>query len=91
MNLRASARSPEGPLFRAPDASWCARTMVASMRKLSPSRSRDSAAKSEAMTPDVDHRDHRVYTDCQGPYAGGRSRHGAPVRSTQTIASTIRR
>jgi hypothetical protein len=65
--------------------------MVASMRKLSPSRSRASAAKSEAMTPDADHRDHRVYTDCQGPYAGGRSRHGAPVRSTHTIASTIRR
>jgi hypothetical protein len=79
------------PFFRAPDASWCARTMVASISKLSPSRSRESVAKTEAMTPNADQRDHRVYTDCQGPYAGGRSRHGAPVRSTHTIASTIRR
>jgi hypothetical protein len=32
-----------------------------------------------------------VYTDFQGPYASGRSRHGAPVRKIQIIASTISR
>jgi hypothetical protein len=59
--------------------------------KLSPSRSRDNASNSVAITPEADQRDHRVYTDCHGPYARGRSRHGAPVRSIQIIASTIGR
>jgi len=43
---------------------------------------------SAASTPFCDHRENRVYTDCHGPYALGRSRHGAPVRRIQIIPST---
>jgi len=56
----ASARCPGAPSFRAPDASWWARTMVASMRAFSPSRSRDSASIIDAITPAADQRDQRV-------------------------------
>lgn len=65
--------------------------MVASIKTPSPSRSRDSASNRSASTPFCDQRENRVYTDCHGPYPGGRSRHGAPVRITQIIASTIGR
>lgn len=43
---------------------------------------------SAASTPFCDHRENLVYTDCHGPYALGRSRHGAPVRRIQIIPST---
>ena len=65
--------------------------MVASIKYPSSSRSRASASNSLPSTPACDQRENRVYTDCHGPYALGKSRQGAPVRSTQSIASTIAR
>jgi hypothetical protein len=41
-----------------------------------------------AMVAEV-HRENRVYTVCHEPYSGGKSRHGAPVRRIQSIASRM--
>jgi len=63
LGRRPAARAPNllrAPLFRAPDASWCARTMVASMRKPSSSCSWASSSSRRCRTPDFDQREKRV-------------------------------
>src|SRR5580704_2333675 len=96
MNLgaQAAARPPDGlilgPPF-APAACWCARMMVASIMMCSKSGSAAKALKRLPQTPFCDHRLKRTNTLFQCPNAGGRSRHGAPVRNIQSTASTNRR
>jgi hypothetical protein len=63
--------------------------MVASIMYVSASCSRASSSKRCFHVPRFCQRAKRVYTDCQGPKRSGKSRHGAPVRTIQSIALTI--
>ena len=80
------------PLFK-PAAQWCARTMVLSIIcKVSagpPLSARASSITSQ--TPLAVQRRNCRCTEFHLPSSDGRSRHGAPVRAIQKIASSTRR
>ena len=83
---RAAQSIASDPPFP-PDASWCARTTVPSMREPTSSSMR-SALKTFSQTPRLAHRAKRLYVVCQGPYRSGMSRQGAPVLSRHITALT---
>lgn len=74
--------------FYAPAACWWARTIVLSRKTSSKSASSDKRAKRVCHSPLSDQREKRLNTVFHGPNAGGRSRHGAPVRAINSTAST---
>ena len=74
--------------FRAPAECWWARTMVESINSCSRSASPESSLAMRSQTPASRHREKRTYVLCQLPSSAGRSRHGIPVRMTQSTAST---
>jgi hypothetical protein len=82
-----------GVAFFAPAACWWARTVVPSTKctvQSMPSSAWLMAwtwARIPSQTPALRHRWNRLYTVGQGPYRSGRSRHGAPVRSTHRMPS----
>ena len=63
-------------------------TMVASTMAYSMSGSSDAASNSRRQTSAFTQSRKRVYTLFQWPRAGGRSRHGLPVRTIHSTAST---
>src|SRR4051812_26896774 len=65
--------------------------MVASTRAYSRSGSPETASNNRCQTPAFTQSRKRVKTLFQFPNAGGRSRHGLPVRTTHKTASTNRR
>lgn len=75
----------------APAACWWARTTVESMNSSSRSASPRSASATRAQTPPASQRAKRIYTECQFPNSGGRSRQGLPTRAVYKTASTKRR
>jgi hypothetical protein len=80
------------PLFRAPAACWCARATVESTETsqvISPAASARacSAVTMPRQVPSRCQRRNSPYTDSQGPYKGGTSGHGAPVRTRHQIPS----
>ena len=94
LGTQAAARAPDRLILSSPFAPaecWCARTMVASSMICSKFGSAAKALKTRSQTPLRDHRLKRWNTLFQCPNDGWRSRHGAPVRNTQSTASTNRR
>jgi hypothetical protein len=95
LRAQAAARTPDrlifGPPFWAPAACWCARTMVESMIRYSRSGFSPSSVKSRFQTPFFAHRRKRLNTLFQLPNSSGRSRHGAPARTSHSTASTNKR
>ena len=94
LSTQSAARAPERlrpRFFWAPAACWCARTAVLSMSNASKSASVLIAAIMRSQTPFLPQREKRVYVACQLPNAGGRSRHGEPVRAIHNTASINRR
>ena len=83
-----------GAAFFAPAACWWARTVVPSTKWTSQSTVPWSSAvawtwaRMPSQMPALRQRWNRLYTVGQGPYRSGRSRHGAPVRSTHRIPLT---
>ena len=80
------------PLFRAPAACWCARATVESTETSQVISPAASARACNAVTilrqvPSRCQRRNNWYTDCQGPYRSGTSRHGTPVRTRHRIPS----
>jgi len=76
----------------APVAQWCARMMVLSIicsRSALPPPSAN-ACSSRSHRPEAVQRRNWRCTEFQLPSSGGRSRHGAPVRAIQRMASRIR-
>lgn len=91
---QAAAAAPQGlrPVFlRAPDACWCARTVVESSSNVCKVSSCCTAAKTLAHTPLRAQRWNRVYVVCQLPHATGSARHRQPLRASHSTASTKRR
>jgi len=88
---RTSNRLIFGPPFWAPAACWCARTMVESMIRYSRSGFSPSSVKSRFQTPFFAHRRKRLNTLFHLPNSSGKSRHGAPARTSHNTASTNRR
>jgi hypothetical protein len=87
---RAADRLRLNPPFP-PAACWCARMIVASMMRCSRSGSSLSAARMCDQTPRLAQRENRRNIEFQWPNVSGRSRHGAPVRASQSTASTNNR
>jgi len=86
-----AAAAPEGlrPVFlRAPEACWCARTVVESISSVCKAASSCTAWKTRCHTPEAAQRWKRVYVVCQLPRSGGKARHRAPLRASQSTAST---
>jgi hypothetical protein len=92
---QAAARTPDRLIFAspflAPAACWCARTMVESMIRYSKSGSSTRASKMRCQTPFLAQRRKRWNTLFQWPNSAGRSRHGAPARTSHSTASTNKR
>lgn len=86
-----------GTAFFAPAACWWARITVPSTKwtsqSNSPSRSLAActSAKIRSQTPALRQRWNRLYTVGHLPYRSGRSRQGAPVRSTHRMPLTTSR
>ena len=74
-----------------PEATWCARTTVASTMEPALSTSSWSALNTRAQVPRFAQLLNRLKTDFHGPKRSGRSRHGMPVRARYSTASTNRR
>jgi len=87
---RAAERLNVGPPFP-PAACWCARTIVASMMRCSRSGSSLKASRMRDHTPRLAQREKRRNTEFHGPNVSGKSRHGAPVRASQSTDSTNKR
>ncbi len=91
VNLGAQS-APRAPdrlrafFLAAPEECWCARTMVLSRNTSSKSASLANSANTLCHTPLFDQRANRMYTLFQSPNSSGRSRHGLPVRATQSTA-----
>lgn len=97
MELRAQSSATStnsfilGSAFFAPAACWWARTVVPSTKCTSQSMAPSSSAAAwtwdsiPSQTPAFRHRWYRLYAVGHGPYRSGKSRHGAPVRSTHRI------
>lgn len=87
----ASQRLGFGCTFFAPAAGWWARTTLPSRKWISqsnspcPSRSACTPARRSSHTPAFRQRWKRLYIVVHFPYRSGKSRHGAPVRSTHSI------
>ena len=62
---------------------------VESKLRFSISASADNAWNMASSVPSSRHLANRAYTDCQGPYASGNSRHCAPLRAIQSIPLSI--
>lgn len=76
-----------------PAAQWCARMLVLSIIRRR-SASPPPSAKASSITshnPDAVQRRNWRNTEFQLPSSAGRSRHGAPVRAIQKMASSTRR
>jgi hypothetical protein len=78
--------------FLAPAACWCARAVPESTdtsQVTCPASSARawSARTMTAQVPSSCQRRNSPYTDCQGPYSSGTSRHGDPVRVRHRIPS----
>ena len=58
---------------------------VESKLRFSISASADNARNMASNAPSSHYLANRAYTDCQGPYASGNSRHCAPLRTIQSI------
>ena len=71
----------------APEECCWARTMVLSRNTSSKSASLASSANTFCQIPLFDHRAKRTYTLFQCPNSLGKSRHGLPVRATNSTAS----
>jgi hypothetical protein len=95
LRAQAAARTPDCLIFAspflAPAACWCARTMVESMIRYSRSGFSPSSSKSRFQTPFFAHRRKRLNTLFHLPNSSGKSRHGAPARTSHNTASTNRR
>ncbi len=95
LGAQTAPRTPDrlifGSPFWAPAACWCARTMVESMIRYSRSGCSPSSVKSRCQTPFFAHRRKRLNTLFQLPKSSGKSRHGAPARTSHNTASTNRR
>ena len=95
LRAQTAARTPDrlifGSPFLAPAACWCARTMVESMIRYSRSGFSPSSVKSRFQTPFFAHRRKRMNTLFHLPNSSGRSRHGAPARTSHNTASTNKR
>jgi hypothetical protein len=90
LGRQAAARSADGLILRPPFAPvpcWWTRTIVPSMMAYSKSGSPDKLLKILSNTPFIAHLRKRLKTEFQCPNAACRSRHGDPVRATQSIAS----
>src|SRR5262245_45712841 len=92
MNLRAQAPARASQCLRtlffwAPAACWCARTVVLSISSACRSGSSRTLSMSRCQTPFLPQREKRVYTVCQLPNSGCRSRHGLPVRAIHSTAT----
>ena len=61
------------------------------MLRFSISASADNAQNMASNVPSSRHLANRAYTDCQGPYVSGSSRHCAPLRAIQSIPFSILR
>jgi hypothetical protein len=91
---QAAARAPDRLILNPPfppAACWCARMIVASMIRCSRSGSSIRISKRRDHTPFWAQRRKRRKTEFQLPNSAGKSRQGAPVRHTQSTASTNRR
>ena len=91
---RAAVRLADGLIVKSPLAPVPCRwtfTMVPSIIAYSKSGSPDRARKMRSKTPFLAQRRKRFDTDPHLPNCGGRSRHGAPARTSQSTASTNRR
>ena len=64
---------------------------VESRLRFSISASAVNARNMVSNVPSSRHLANRAYTDCQGPYASGYSRHCAPLRAIQSIPLSILR
>ena len=62
---------------------------VESRLRFSISASAVNARNMVSNVPSSRHLANRAYTDCQGPYASGNSRHCAPLRTIQSIPLSI--
>ena len=62
---------------------------VESKLRFSISASADNARNIASNVPSSRHLANRAYTDCQGPYASGSSRHCAPLWAIQSIPLSI--
>ena len=62
---------------------------IESKLRFSISVSADNARNTASNVPSSRHLANRAYTDCQGPYASGSSRHWAPLRAIQSIPLSI--
>ena len=95
LGAQAAARTPDrlifAPPFWAPAACWCARTMVESRIRYSRSGSMPNAVKRRCQTPFFPHRRKRLKTLFHLPNSSGRSRQGAPARTSHNTASTNKR
>src|ERR1019366_588135 len=90
LGTQPATRAPEGLrafFFWAPAACWWARTTVLSMNSASKSTSWPTSLITRCHTPFLPQREKRVNVACQLPNAGGRSRHGEPVRAIHSTAS----
>ena len=91
---QATARAADGLIESPPFAPVACRwtfTIVPSMSAYSKSGSWDKARKSLSNTPLSAHRRKRFQMENHFPKQSGRSRHGAPVRTTHKTPSTKRR
>ena len=95
LGAQAAARTPDCLIlaspFLAPAACWCARTMVESMIRYSRSGFSPNSVKSRFQTPFFAQRRKRRNTLFHLPNSSGKSRHGAPARTSHNTASTNRR
>ena len=64
---------------------------VESKLRFSISASADNARNVTSNVPSSRHLANRAYTDCQGPYTSGSSRHCAPLRAIQSIPLSMLR
>ena len=62
---------------------------VESKLRFSISASADNTRNTPSNVPSSRHLANRAYTDCQGPYASGNSRHCAPLWAIQSIPLSI--
>src|SRR3984893_834973 len=94
LGSQAAARAADGLIESPPFAPVACRLtlmIVPSMSAYEKSGSSDKAWKSLSNTPLSAHRRKRFHTENHFPKQSGRSRHGAPVRTTHNTPSTNRR
>ena len=94
LRRQTAAAAAQGlrPVFlRAPDACWCARTVVESTSSVCNALSSYTATSTRAHTPAAVQRCKRVYVVYQLLYSVGKARHRHPLRSSHSTASTNRR